>query len=186
MQMYVHFKTRHEFRAWLNENAQSKRGVWLCFDKSQKRTTLSAHEALEEALCFGWIDGQMQRLNDQLYIKYFSLRRKNSKWSEKNKALALELTNTGKMRDAGRLKIQEAKQNGQWDMNHTQVIDEVAISMLMQELEGHEPAYTHFMAMSLSVKKTYTKAFLAPKTAKGKQQRLAWILKRLDHNLKPM
>ena len=75
--------------------------------------TIKAGEALEEALCFGWIDGQMQSLDDKTYRKYFSQRRGKSKWSEKNKQLVQMLEEQGRMTDSGRKKIAEAKANGQ-------------------------------------------------------------------------
>ena len=87
MENILTFTDRAEFRSWLSANCQSTAGVWLLFGKTGGPKTLKAGEALEEALCFGWIDGQMQRLNDTSYKKYFALRRENSKWSEKNKAL---------------------------------------------------------------------------------------------------
>ena len=88
MSEYLRFSSREEFHSWLAAHGQSSDGIWLLFGKTNEQKTISANEALEEALCFGWIDGQMQSLDDQSYIKYFSLRRPNSKWSDKNKALA--------------------------------------------------------------------------------------------------
>jgi uncharacterized protein YdeI (YjbR/CyaY-like superfamily) len=79
------FKNREEFRKWLTENALSDNGIWLVFDKQKKSTTLSAVEALEEALCFGWIDGQMESIDEKHYKKYFKQRRRDSNWSEKIK-----------------------------------------------------------------------------------------------------
>ena len=111
----LRFNNRAEFRKWLYMNCLSNDGVWLLFDKSKKTTTITAAEALEEALCFGWIDGQMQSIDDKTYKKYFSMRRANSKWSEKNKALVKNLEECGLMTDFGRKKIEEAKQNGQWN-----------------------------------------------------------------------
>ena len=78
----LHFKTRDEFRIWLINHCMSGGGIWLKFEKS-KNTAFKAGDALEEALCFGWIDGVMKRIDDESYIKYFSARRKDSKWSEK-------------------------------------------------------------------------------------------------------
>lgn len=180
------FKTREEFRNWLNKNCLSNDGIWLLFDKSGIQTTLKASDALEEALCFGWIDGQMKRIDEHSYKKYFSLRRKNSKWSEKNKALVIELEKKGIMTDWGLNKIQEAKENGQWEVNNTIVIENTDIELLTKELEGIEPAYSNYLAMSPSVKKTYTKAYQSPKTAEGKEKKLLWIIDRLNKNLKPM
>ena len=77
------FANREEFRKWLSDHSRSSGGVWLLFGKAGGPETLKAGEALEEALCFGWIDGQMQRIDGKTYQKYFSMRREKSKWSEK-------------------------------------------------------------------------------------------------------
>lgn len=131
--------------------------------------TIKAAEALEEALCFGWIDGQMQRIDDKTYKKYFSMRREQSKWSEKNKALAKSLEARGLMTDWGRKKIEEAQKNGQWHTPAPAAITEEQIAELSALLEGFEPACTNFKAMSLSVKKTYTKAYFDAKTDIGRK-----------------
>lgn len=67
----LQFASRKEFRAWLTENSRSSGGVWLLFGKAGGPKTLKAGEALEEALCFGWIDGQMQSMGETAYKKYF-------------------------------------------------------------------------------------------------------------------
>ncbi len=180
------FPDRAAFRAWLETNGTSGDGVWLLFGKKGGPVTLSAGEALEEALCFGWIDGQMQSLDDTSYKKYFSLRRANSKWSEKNKALTERLEQSGKMTEQGRNKIEEAKKNGQWGAPKSPTITEDQITLLSNLLRGHEPAHTNFEAMSPSVKKTYTRAYLDAKTDTGRENRLAWMIERLNKNLKPM
>ncbi len=180
------FSCREEFRSWLSENCLSSKGIWILFGKSGGPKTLKATEALEEALCFGWIDGQMQRIDDKTYQKYFSMRRKNSNWSEKNKKLAEELEKSGCMTDFGRTKIEEAKTNGKWNAKQSTDITEEDILKLSKILENYEPAYTNFQNMSLSVKKTYTKAYLAAKTESGRNNRIIWMVDRLNKNLKPM
>ena len=80
----LQFATRGEFRAWLEDHCLSEEGIWLVLCKAGGPKTIKAGEALEEALCFGWIDGQMQSLDDKTYRKYFSQRRGTSKWSEKD------------------------------------------------------------------------------------------------------
>ncbi|MBD5131580.1 MAG: hypothetical protein HDT28_03155 [Clostridiales bacterium] len=180
------FGDRNQFRSWLNEHCLETDGVWLLFGKRGEPKTLKAEEALEEALCFGWIDGQMQSIDDDTYKKYFSLRRKNSKWSEKNKALVKSLEERGLMTDYGRSKIEEAKHNGQWDAPKPAAITDEQIDALSQVLKSYEPAYTNFQAMPLSVKKTYVKAYLDAKTEAGREKRIAWMVDRLNKNLKPM
>lgn len=186
MSELLRFSDRGEFRDWLCEHCLSGDGVWLLFGKSGGPKTLTAGEALEEALCFGWIDGQMQKLDDKSYKKYFSQRRENSKWSDKNKALAEALGQQGLMTDHGRRKIMEAKQNGQWDAPKPGAVTEEQIASLTALLREYEPAYTNFLAMSPSVKKTYTRAYFDAKTDAGRKKRLSWMVDRLNQNLKPM
>lgn len=182
----MEFANREEFRKWLNEHCLSNAGIWLLFGKAGGPKTIKAGEALEEALCFGWIDGQMQSIDDKTYKKYFSLRRDNSKWSEKNKALVKSLEERGLMTDFGRNKIEEAKKNGQWYAQNTMVVTEEQIACLSALLQEYEPAYTNWEAMSLSVKKTYTRAYFDAKTDAGREKRIAWMVDRLNKNLKPM
>ena len=182
----ITFTNRNEFRDWLQEYGVSSEGVWLLIGKAGGPKTIKAHEALEEALCFGWIDGVMQKIDDKTYKKYFARRRKNSKWSEKNKALAETLESQGLMTDYGRRKIEEAKKNGQWDAVQSPKISEEQIYTVASLLKKHEAAYTNFQAMSLSVKKTYTRAYYDAKTDTGREKRLFWMIERLAKNLKPM
>lgn len=186
MPEHLKFASRSGFRNWLTENCTSSDGVWLLFGKKDGPKTLSANDALEEALCYGWIDGQMQSLDDRSYIKYFAQRRENSKWSDKNKSIVERLDKQGLMTDYGRAKIEEAKKNGQWDKPKAAPITEEQITSLADLLKEYEPAYTNFKAMSPSVKKTYTKAYLDAKTESGKASRIAWMVERLNKNLRPM
>ena len=183
---YLVFTSRKEFRNWLQENCLSSGGVWLLFGKPGGPETIKASEALEESLCFGWIDGQMKRRDDKTYIKYFSSRRKNSKWSEKNKALIETLEKQGIMTDYGRAKIKEAQKNGQWDAPDPLTVTGEQIMILSDLLKEHKLAFTNFQAMSPSVKKTYTRAYFDAKTDAGRKKRLSWIIERLNKNLKPM
>ena len=186
MAQHMQFISRDEFRNWLKDNCMSSGGVWLLFGKSGGPKTIKANEALEEALCFGWIDGQMQSIDDKTYIKYFYVRRKDSKWSDKNKAIAQRLEQQGIMTDYGRAKIEEAKKNGGWDAPKSPAITDEQIDFLSGLLKEHEPAYTNFQAMSPSVKKTYTRAYFDAKTDVGRDSRLLWMIERLNKNLKPM
>jgi uncharacterized protein YdeI (YjbR/CyaY-like superfamily) len=183
---YLVFTSREEFRNWLHDNCLSNGGIWLLFGKSGGQKTIKASEALEEALCFGWIDGQMQRIDDKTYLKYFSIRRKNSKWSDKNRALTETLEKQGLMTDYGRAKIKEAQQNGNWETPKPPTITDEQIAVLSDLLREHELACTNFHAMSPSVKKTYTRAYFDAKTDVGRANRLSWIIDRLNKNLKPM
>ena len=184
--MYLEFASRKDFRDWLDANCAKSEGVWLLFGKPGGPETIKAAEALEEALCFGWIDGQMKSIDDKTYIKYFSLRRKNSKWSEKNKALAESLEKQGLMTGHGRAKIEEARENGQWDAPKPLAIADEQIAALSALLQENDPAYANFLAMPPSVKKSYARGYFEAKTAEGRARRLSWIVGRLNKNLRPM
>lgn len=187
MSEIMKFANREAFREWLCQHCASNDGVWLLFGKAGGPQTIKAGEALEEALCFGWIDGQMEKIDDQTYKKYFSPRRRNSKWSEKNKALVKKLEEQGRMTDFGRKKIDEARGNGQWEASSPPaIVTEEQIACLSALLEAYEPAHTNFLAMPPSVKKTYTRAYLDAKTDAGREKRIAWMVDRLNKNLKPM
>lgn len=112
MSEMMEFSNREEFRKWLCEHCLSEDGVWLLFGKSGGPKTIKAADALEEALCYGWIDRQMKSIDDKAYKKYFSMRRAKSKWSEKNKTLVKSLEERGLMTEHGRKKIEEAKKMG--------------------------------------------------------------------------
>ena len=114
------------------------------------------------------------------------MRREKSKWSEKNKALVKSLEERGLMTDFGRKKIEEAKKNGQWHTPKPTEVTEEQIACVSTMLEGYEPAWTNFQAMLLSVKKTYTRAYFDAKTDAGREKRIAWMVDRLNKNLKPM
>lgn len=182
----MRFSGREDFRKWLSRNCLSSAGVWLLFGKAGGPETMKASEALEEALCFGWIDGQMQSIDRKTYKKYFSIRRQNSKWSEKNKALVEKLEKQGIMTDYGRKKIAEARKNGQWDAAKPPAVTEEQIASLSALLKEFMPAYSNFLTMPLSVKKTYTRAYFDAKTEAGRAKRLSWMVERLNKNLKPM
>ncbi len=186
MSEIMKFDDREAFRSWLCEHHTSEDGIWLLFGKAGGPKTVKAGEALEEALCFGWIDGQMQSIDEKTYQKYFSMRRANSRWSEKNKKLVLSLEERGLMTDFGRKKIEEAKKNGQWDAPKPAAVTEDEIARVAALLEGHEPACSNFNAMPPSVKKTYTRAYYDAKTDAGREKRFAWMVDRLNRNLKPM
>lgn len=180
------FKSRDEFRHWLIENHETSNGIWLVFGKGRNLKTLKAGEALEEALCFGWIDGQLSSVNEEIYLKRFTPRRKGSNWSEKNKKLVDKLIQSGQMTEIGLKAVDAAKKDGRWDMPKRELIKEDQIEILLNALSGSEPALSNFIKMSMSVKKTYTALYLDAKKEDTKVKRLKKIIERLNENKKPM
>ena len=180
------FATRGDFRKWLAEHCRTSPGVWLTFGKRGGPKTLSANDALEEALCFGWIDGQLRRVDDVTYQKYLAPRRPKSDWSAKNIALVAKLEADGLMTEHGRAKIEEARRDGLFQPKQGLVITDTEIAAFVAKVQGHEPAYTNLMKMPPSVHKTYTAYSLDVKSEEMAAKRLDKILGRLDQNLRPM
>lgn len=179
------FSARGDFRAWLKENAEISEGVWLVFGKTKAVATLSANDALEEALCFGWIDGQMRSVDDTKYCKYFAKRRTKSVWSEKNKKIVEELRKKGMLTVLGEKAIETAIKNETWNIPNNPITDE-QVEAFSKKLTGISPAYENFNNMPPSIRRTYTKRFLSFKTEKAQQQDFEKIIERLNRNLKPM
>ena len=180
------FAAREEFRAWLSAHAETSGGIWLVFAKTGALTTLTVHEALEEALCFGWIDGQMKRIDDASYVKYFTRRRPKSVWSEKNKALVEALRQRGIMTALGERAVAIAMQNGMWNTPKREEMTEEQVEAFAARLVGISPAEENFKSMPPSVRRTYVRRYLSFKSEEARQRDFAKIVERLNENLKPM
>jgi uncharacterized protein YdeI (YjbR/CyaY-like superfamily) len=105
------------WRSWLGQHHTDQAGVWLVLAKkgTEKPTSLTYDQALEEALCHGWIDGQSRRRDETTYRQRFTPRRKRSAWSKRNTRLADRLRAEGRMHPAGHAEVERAKADGRWD-----------------------------------------------------------------------
>jgi uncharacterized protein YdeI (YjbR/CyaY-like superfamily) len=187
MEEQLCFADREEFRQWLSEHHDKHKGFWMVFGKSGNIKTLTADEALEEALCFGWIDGLIKSIDDTKYVKKFSPRRKGSNWSERNKGIANKLIAGGKMTGHGSRCIEEARKSGEWDyVQKRPTVTDEQIEAFTSLVKGNEPAYSNLLKMPLSVKKTYTYGYLDAKTEETRKKRLDKAIQRLHENKKPM
>jgi uncharacterized protein YdeI (YjbR/CyaY-like superfamily) len=107
---------REEWDAWLDANHDSASEIWLRFaKKGADATTVSRADALEAALCWGWIDGQAASQDDRFWLQRFTPRRKRSKWSRINREAAELLIASGKMKPPGLAAVEAAKADGRWD-----------------------------------------------------------------------
>jgi uncharacterized protein YdeI (YjbR/CyaY-like superfamily) len=115
-QPVVFFASPAEMEAWLDEHGACSNGIWVKFAKkgSEIRSVVYA-EAVEVALCHGWIDGQAKRLDDDHYLQRFTPRRTRSKWSKRNREKAERLIAEGRMRPPGLREVERAKEDGRWD-----------------------------------------------------------------------
>jgi uncharacterized protein YdeI (YjbR/CyaY-like superfamily) len=110
------FKTQKAWHRWLAKHHTDTPGIRLQLAKKDSGIpSVTYAEAVETALCFGWIDGQAQRLDDEYFLQRFTPRKRNSIWSQVNRAKALDLIDRGLMQPAGLAAIEQAKANGRWD-----------------------------------------------------------------------
>jgi uncharacterized protein YdeI (YjbR/CyaY-like superfamily) len=117
----LHFKTSTEWHKWLQNNHDKETEAWLViYKKGSHHTGLRYEEALEEALCFGWIDGKMKSMDKDKFILRYSPRNAKSIWSQQNREKTEQLIASGKMTLAGLARVKEAKMNSTWEKADTQ------------------------------------------------------------------
>jgi uncharacterized protein YdeI (YjbR/CyaY-like superfamily) len=113
--MILSFRTPAEFRKWLAANHDKSDGIWLrIFKKNSETASVTYAKALDEALCFGWIDGQKQKRDDRSWLQRFTRRRVKSGWSRINTGHAERLIKAGRMKTSGQTEVDAAKKDGRW------------------------------------------------------------------------
>ena len=137
----MEFSDQAAFRNWLSNHASNTPGVWLkIYKKDSGMTTVSHLQALDEALCFGWIDGQRKGFDEKAFLQKFTPRRPKSLWSKKNRENIERLTATGVMTEAGLHEVEIAKADGRWDAAYDQPGDMQIPQFFLDELEKHPKA----------------------------------------------
>ena len=177
--------SRQEWRLWLKENHISKQAVWLVqYKKNANILTISWNEAVEEALCFGWIDSIRKSIDDERFIQFFTKRKPKSAWSKINKAKVLQLIENGLMAKAGYESIARAKDNGSWT-----ILDEVEELLipneLGQEFEKKPEAKEFFLSLSKSVRKAILQWVAFAKKPETKTNRIKEVVELAKDGLKP-
>ncbi|WP_373308117.1 YdeI/OmpD-associated family protein [Streptomyces humidus] len=110
------FATQEEWEKWLEENHEDVPGIWFQIPKNGSGVDgVDYAHALESALCYGWIDGQKKKQDEQYWLQRFTPRRPGSKWSQVNRTKAAELISSGRMRPAGLREVDKAKADGRWE-----------------------------------------------------------------------
>ncbi|WP_460577204.1 YdeI/OmpD-associated family protein [Hymenobacter coalescens] len=167
---------RDEWRQWLLEHHATAAGVWLVYHKKGSgRPSISWAEAVEEALCVGWIDSKTVSLDAQRYKQVFTPRKPRSVWSKINKATLERLQAAGRMLPAGLRAVEVAQQNGSWSAIDSAENLEVPAD-LAAALAADETAARHFAALSPSRRKMYLQGLLAVKRPETRARRIADIM----------
>lgn len=149
----IHPLTIAEWRAWLEMHHTRTEGVWLVsYKKHTGKPRFTYDEAVEQALCFGWIDSKPNKLDDERSLLWFAPRKGGTGWSKINKERIEKLLAAGLMQPAGIQKVEAAKQDGAWDaLNGVEALDLPAD--LVAAFADHPPAAEHFAAFPRSVKR---------------------------------
>jgi uncharacterized protein YdeI (YjbR/CyaY-like superfamily) len=146
-------KTRKEWRQWLRVNGEKEQRVWLVYyNKESNQPTIGYEEAVEEALCFGWIDSTMRKRDEESRVQLFARRKPRGTWSRTNKARIEKLITQKKMTRRGLAVIEEAKKNGSWTTLDSVYRMEVP-EELQQALSRNKKAQTFFDSLPGSVKR---------------------------------
>lgn len=144
----MHFASQALWRSWLSEHHRSSSGLWVKFAKRGSNVDSVTHgEALDVALCHGWIDGQIKGLDERWWLQRFTPRSRRSKWSQVNCARALELIELGDMQPAGHAAIELAKADGRWDAAYAPQSTATVPDDLQRELDARPGALAFFASL---------------------------------------
>jgi uncharacterized protein YdeI (YjbR/CyaY-like superfamily) len=141
------------WRAWLEANHASPTGIWLKLAKKASPTpSVSYAEAVEEALCYGWIDGQVRAHDEHFHLQRFTPRRARSKWSQINREKATRLLDERRVRPSGMAQIEAAKADGRWDAAYPPQSAAQAPEDLQRALDQHPEAKAFFETLTGSTR----------------------------------
>lgn len=181
----LHFVDRNEWRAWLSRNYASKKGVWLIyFKKHTGKPSIPYDDSVEEALCFGWIDGIIKRVDDEKCARKFMSRKGRSRWSESNKKRAEKMIREGKMTEVGMAKIEEAKKNGEWFESHVRPKELVVPAFIEEALRKNRKAHENFNGLATGYRKLYVAWISSAKREETRKKRIAEAIGLLEKNEK--
>lgn len=178
-------KDKADWRNWLIENHLEEDSIWLIFyRKNSPNPNLSWSEAVDEALCFGWIDSTKKSIDSEKYEQYFCKRKPKSNWSKVNKDKVEVLIEQGLMEAAGYKSIEIAKENGSWT-----ILDEVEALVVPADLKeafaNYQGAMEYFDSLSKSAKKILLYWVVSAKRKETRQKRILEIAENAGQQLKP-
>ena len=169
------FKTHEVFRKWLEKNFDSHDELWIGFYKSKSEIkAMTYKEALDEALCFGWVDGLKGTIDEVSYRIRFTQRKPKSIWSKINIKHVERLVKAGKMMPAGQLKIDEAKRDGRWDNAYEPSSRALAPDDFLRALDLNKAAKAFYSTLS---KQNLYAIYFRLQNAKRPETRQRWLEK---------
>jgi uncharacterized protein YdeI (YjbR/CyaY-like superfamily) len=179
------FTSSKEWRKWLAEHHAQSNGVWLrFFKKDSGQKTFVYAEALEEALCYGWIDGQVNKYDAESYIQKFTPRRAKSTWSKRNTAIVERLLQEGKMETAGMQQVELAKADGRWQQAYDSPRNMKVPEDFLEQLSKNKKAKAFFDALNKANQYAIAWRLQTAKKPETREKRLKEILKMMREGKK--
>ena len=180
----VQAKTRKDWRKWLEKNHQAEKSVWLIIYRKQTKTkSIYYDEAVEEALCFGWIDSKANKRDDESYYLYFAQRKPKSNWSKINRERVGKMIKQGLMTPAGQALVNLAKKTGTWEAL-ADVQNTIIPADLQKLFDEDKTAFKNFQAFPPSSKKIILEWILNAKTPGTRQRRILQTIELAAKNIR--
>ena len=179
------FKTAKEWEKWLDKNYSSSKGVWLRFyKKASGVTSISYPESVEVSLCYGWIDGQANKYDENSYSQRFTPRRPKSIWAKKNIERVTRLIASGKMKPAGLKEIEAAKADGRWEMAYDSPATMEIPDDFLEALSKNQKAKFFFATLNKTNRYSIAWRLQTAKKPETREKRMNAILEMLSKKQK--
>ncbi len=180
------FKNRAEWREWLDKHHATESEIWLVYYKKHcVKESIQYEEAVEEALCYGWIDSKVKRIDGERYMQKYTPRQDKSNWSKSNKRRVERLIKEGRMTRAGIAAVEIAKQNGSWSRLDDIEAELVVPEDLAEAFAENVLAKKYFDSLAPSYQKQYLWWLKSAKKQETIQKRLLAIVERCERGVKP-
>jgi uncharacterized protein YdeI (YjbR/CyaY-like superfamily) len=180
------FEDKKKWREWLEKNHLKYNEIWLIhYKKNSSKRSINHCDAVEEALCFGWIDSTLKKIDEERYILRFTPRKKKSVWSKINKETAEKMILLGKMTQSGFDTIDIAKKQGLWETAYTNKVKDRLPSDLKKALVLDKVAWNNFQNFANSYRNMYIGWIKNAKTDTTRLKRINEVVKRSRENKKP-
>lgn len=184
MTRHIHPKSAKEWRAWLERNHDKETRVGVVkYKRHTKKPTITHQEAMEEAICFGWIDTTVKRLDDDRYVRYFVRRNKNSRWSKATLSYAKRLIKEDRMAPAGRRMFEEGLRKPTIDLG---LPKNPPLSRDVRAALQKAGALGFFNSLAPSYKRLYIITVERVKLPETRKRKIDWVVDKCRKQLKPM
>ncbi|MFA5974242.1 MAG: YdeI/OmpD-associated family protein [Lentimicrobiaceae bacterium] len=181
----IPFSSPAEWEQWLEQNHTDSKGIWLqMFKKGSGMASVNYAEALDVALCYGWIDGQLKSIDELSYMQRFTPRRPKSLWSKRNIVHIARLTKVGRMKPAGVKQVEAAKADGRWDQAYDSPVNITLADDFLAELLKNKKALAFYESLNKANKYAIAWRIQTAKRPETKEKRMKEILEMLGREEK--